>query len=245
VVGLYLSPHEDNMNASTTDRLRVLLLDAHDSFTHNIAHAYAELGAVVEVKDVDAVEVASAHRHVDDRTLVVVGPGPRGPAQLSSLVELVRHIDGRWPLMGICLGLQVLVAARGGVVGHANVPVHGKRTPITTTISGGLFAGLPSSLWVMRYHSLVATAVPPSLHVTARDEYGQCMAVADKAGRVAAVQFHPESIGTAGGMQILANSFRLARIEAPVVRHRLGHIPPSTDIGPGFPAFVAVLDAIN
>lgn len=223
--------------------LDVLLLDNKDSFTWNIAHAYAELGAVVDVVDADLVtadQVVAARAAGLGPKLVVVGPGPRGPRDLPRLVELVSALDGEVPLFGICLGLQALVMARGGTVGRARAPLHGKRDRVDVD-GAGCFAGLPKALWVMRYHSLVATALPQSLVATAHDVFGQVMAVRDARARVEAVQFHPESIGTAGGMTLLENTLRAVGADVDVdadsarVRSvRAGAVPAAHDHGPSF-----------
>jgi para-aminobenzoate synthetase component 2 len=214
----------------------VLLLDSRDSFTFNLAQACAELGAEVDVVDADAVSAAGiigARTDGAGPALVMIGPGPRGPRELPRLVETVRALDGVVPLFGVCLGLQVIVKARGGVVDRATAPVHGKRDAVVHDDVGCL-RGLPSPLWVMRYHSLVATSVPPSLTVTARDGLGQPMAVRDPRARVEAVQFHPESIGTSGGMQLLGTVLAGVGIAVTAPPSRPGSVPSPTSRGPGF-----------
>ena len=214
----------------------VLLLDSRDSFTFNLAQLCAELGASVDVVDSDGVtaaQIIEARHNGQGPALVVIGPGPRGPRELPRLVELVSALDGVVPIFGVCLGLQVIVKARGGVVERAHRPMHGKRDAIVHDDVGCL-RGLPSPLWVMRYHSLVAGTVPPSLTVTARDGRGQVMAIADPVAQVEAVQFHPESIGTAGGADLMARVLSGAGIAVEPQRRR-GSVPPSTSTGPGFP----------
>ncbi len=210
----------------------VLVLDNRDSFTFNIAQAFAELGSSVAVVDADETSGAALlglHHSRGAPKLVVVGPGPRGPRDLPRLVELVRELDGRLPLFGICLGLQVLVQARGGQVGRACAPMHGKVRRIRHT-GEGCFVGLPDPLPVMRYHSLVATRVPESLRITAVDDDQQAMAVRDPVALVEAVQFHPESIGTAGGLEILRNVAQRAGIVVAPIRVRPGNVPPPSSI---------------
>jgi anthranilate synthase/aminodeoxychorismate synthase-like glutamine amidotransferase len=209
----------------------VLLLDNRDSFTFNLAQAFMELGVDVCVEE--ALHVTAASVKQRRPRLVCIGPGPRGPRELPQLVELVRALDGEVPLFGVCLGLQVLVRARGGDVGRAAVPVHGKRDAVTHD-GQGAFRGLPSPLWVMRYHSLVARTLPSSLAATAVDSAGQVMAVRDERARIEAVQFHPESIGTAGGLALLANVLRGVGISVTPPAARPGAIPDATDQGPGF-----------
>ncbi len=214
----------------------IVLLDSRDSFTFNLAHACAELGAVVNVVDVDDPSVArmvTACRRGRGPSLVIVGPGPRGPRDLPRLVHIVADLDGVVPLFGVCLGLQVLVTARGGVVSRARAPMHGKRDAIVHD-DVGCVRGLPSPLWVMRYHSLVATEVPASLTVTARDAALQPMVLRDASARVEAVQFHPESIGTAGGLSILSCVLADAGIDVAVPPHRPGSVPDARSCGPHF-----------
>ncbi len=208
--------------------VNVLLLDNRDSFTWNLAQGFAELGASVEVADTDAISAPAIRDKRPD--LVCIGPGPRGPADLPHLLGLVRALAGQVPLFGVCLGMQALVLAFGGTVKHALVPLHGKRDAITHD-GVGVLHGLPSPLWVMRYHSLVAARVPAELTVTARDQSGQAMALRGPA--IEAVQFHPESIGTAGGMFILHNALLFASIKSTGVVARAGAVPPPSAAGPG------------
>lgn len=214
----------------------VLLLDSRDSFTFNLAQACAELGAEVDVVDADLVtadQIIAARELGGGPALVMIGPGPRGPRELPLLVEMVRALDGVVPLFGVCLGLQVIVKARGGVVERAVAPVHGKRDAVVHD-DVGCVRGLPSPLWVMRYHSLVATSVPSSLTVTARDALGQPMALRDTRAALEAVQFHPESIGTAGGMQLLCNVLVGAGVAVTASLERPGAVPSPSSAGPGF-----------
>lgn len=210
----------------------VLLLDNRDSFTWNLAQGFMELGATVEVVETDATH-APAILRMRPR-LVVLGPGPRGPAELPALLEVVRGLLGEVSLFGVCLGLQALVLAEGGRVERARAPMHGKRDAITHE-GQGVLAGLPSPLWVMRYHSLVAAEVPARFTVTGRDRHGQVMALRDAAAGVEAVQFHPESIGTAGGMSILRAALRGAGVERPLPPSRAGAVPGPEAAGPGHP----------
>ncbi len=207
---------------------RVLLLDNRDSFTWNIAQAFMELGALVEVADAAAASAAAIVAGAWD--LVCIGPGPRGPRDLPQLVALAGALSGRVPLLGVCLGMQALVRAHGGAVARAAAAVHGKRDAIAHD-GVGVLAGLPSPLWVMRYHSLVAAEVPARFSVTARDAHGQPMAMRDAAARIEAVQFHPESVGTAGGMRMLANALG---VPVPPRAERAGGVPPPSSLGPGF-----------
>jgi len=208
--------------------MKVLILDSRDSFTFNLAQAFGELGAdasVVTAGAVDAESILAA-----PPGLVCIGPGPRGPRDLPPLVDLVRLLLGKVPLFGVCLGMQVIVQSDGGTIGYAEKPVHGQRSMIDHE-GRGLFQDLPSPLRVMRYHSLIATHLPEVWSATAHDDRGQLMAIADDARDAYAVQFHPESIGTEGGLVILANLLRMMKFE-PTVGHRRGGIP-----APGHPAW--------
>ena len=207
----------------------VLLLDSRDSFTFNLAQAFGELGASVEVVDVDDASATLVQDAAPK--LLCVGPGPRGPRDLPTLTELVTALDGALPIFGVCLGMQVIVRARGGRVGRARAPIHGKRSPITPG-GDGIFSGLPSPLWAMRYHSLVAVEVPASLSVTALCPQNQPMALAAKDAPTLGVQFHPESIGTSGGLKLLGNVLRWVKIPVTAVATRAGGIPPAHFAGP-------------
>ena len=208
--------------------MKVTVVDNRDSFTFNLVQAFGELGAVVAV--VDGYLVSADEVLATTPDLICLGPGPRGPADLDALVALTLALKGRAPLLGVCLGLQAMIRADGGRCERALAPVHGERRPVLHD-GTGLFDGLPSPLTVMRYHSLVAATVPAPLTITATDAEGQVMAVADASSRRWAVQFHPESIGTEGGMVLLANALRLVGFDLKV-HHRPGSIP-----APGRPAW--------
>lgn len=216
-----------------TPGMDVLLLDNRDSFTWNLAQGFEELGASVSV--VDALELDAGAVFAASPALVCVGPGPRGPREMPHLLALLQQLDGQARIFGVCLGLQALVLAHGGDVGRARAPVHGKRCPVAHG-GTGLFEGLPSPLWVMRYHSLVATRVPSRFEVTARDPDGQVMAITDPGRGIDAVQFHPESVGTAGGMEILRRALLGAGVRAREVVERPGAVPSPRARGPGHPA---------
>jgi anthranilate synthase/aminodeoxychorismate synthase-like glutamine amidotransferase len=215
--------------AHVAARMDVLLLDNRDSFTFNLAQGFAELGATVDVVDTDHTDGVRILHHPP--RLVVIGPGPRGPADLPHLLDVVRALDGHVPMLGVCLGLQALVRMSGGDVQRARAPIHGKRDPITHD-GQGVFAGLPRPLWVMRYHSLVATRVPPRFVVTATDAHGQVMGIRDRSARIEAVQFHPESLGTAGGMEMMRNALVDVGCVVPLLPHRRGNIPAPDASGP-------------
>jgi anthranilate synthase component II len=190
----------------------IFVLDNYDSFTWNLVQLIGELGGEPVVKRNDEVTVADVDAL--HPTHVVVSPGPCTPAEAGISVELVRTLGPRVPLLGVCLGHQSIGAAYGARIVRAGRPMHGKVSPITHT-GTGIFAGLQSPLRVTRYHSLVIEpgSVPESLEVCAwtaepgRDDVIQ--AVRHTTHPVWGVQFHPESIASEGGRQILSNFLNL------------------------------------
>jgi len=190
----------------------ILLIDNYDSFVHNLARYVRRLGTESRVVRNDAVDVAAIRKLKP--CAIILSPGPCGPAQAGISLEVVRALHAETPILGICLGHQVIVEAFGGHVVRAAEPVHG-RTSRVHHDGTGLFADLPSPLSVCRYHSLCAeaTMVPEVLRVTARADDGTVMALQHATSPTFGVQFHPESILTDGGYQILANFFRAAGLE--------------------------------
>lgn len=182
----------------------VLLIDNLDSFTFNLVDAFERLGSEVRVlrNSVSAPEALARAAAAD--ALLVLSPGPGGPADAGCCLELIALARGQAPLLGICLGHQAIVAEAGGEIVRAPEPVHGRAASIDHD-GAGAFLGLPSPLPVARYHSLAAVRVPPRLRVTATGG-GVVMAVHDPAARQIGLQFHPESILTPHGDRILANA---------------------------------------
>lgn len=180
---------------------RVVLVDNFDSFTHNLAQALAKCGAHVHTVRNDALSLDDLERL--DPTHLVISPGPGRPEHAGITPRLVEAWLGRIPLLGVCLGHQALVQALGGTVGHAPEPVHGKASWITHD-GTGIFTGISSPMQVGRYHSLVATHVPDALEICARTD-AVVMGVRARGLRAHGVQFHPESLLTPSGEQLLAN----------------------------------------
>ena len=183
----------------------ILVVDNYDSFTYNLVHLFAELGAEVEVRRNDAVDGAEAERLAP--THLVVSPGPGRPADAGATIEVIRALAGRVPVLGVCLGHQAIVEAFGGVVGPAHELVHGKAAPVRHD-GQGIFAGVPDPFEAGRYHSLAATTVPDVLEVSATAPDGEVMAVRHRELPVDGVQFHPESVLTPEGRAIAANFLR-------------------------------------
>jgi anthranilate synthase component II len=180
----------------------ILLVDNYDSFTYNLAHLFAELGAEVVVRRNDAVDADEAARLAPSQ--LIVSPGPGRPAHAGATEEIVRRLAPTTPTLGVCLGHQALVEVFGGTVGPAKELVHGKSCVVRHDGST-LFAGLPAEIEVGRYHSLAATAVPAELAVTATAADGEVMAVRHRSLPVFGVQFHPESVLTRDGAAIARN----------------------------------------
>jgi anthranilate synthase/aminodeoxychorismate synthase-like glutamine amidotransferase len=186
----------------------LLLIDNYDSFTYNLYQYLCELGAEVEVFRNDKISIEDIDQMSPER--IVISPGPCTPKEAGVSVETVRHFSGRVPLLGVCLGHQCIGEAFGGVVAGAGEIKHGKMSSITHD-GKGVFARLPNPFDAVRYHSLVIVpeTMPACLEVTARSESGIIMGVRHRELSVEGVQFHPESILTKPGKQLLANFLRM------------------------------------
>jgi anthranilate synthase/aminodeoxychorismate synthase-like glutamine amidotransferase len=185
----------------------ILLIDNYDSFTYNLAHLFAELGAEVCVRRNDEVDADEAERLTPSH--LVVSPGPGRPGESGATLEIVRRLAPRVPTLGVCLGHQAIVEAFGGEIGAARSLVHGKSGPVSHD-GLGIFRGLPDGFEAGRYHSLAATRVPDELHVSATSTDGEVMAVRHRELRVDGVQFHPESVLTPLGSEIGQNFLEAA-----------------------------------
>lgn len=184
--------------------MRLVLVDAYDSFTHNLAQAFAVLGAEVRVVPCDRVDAVGLAALSPDR--LVFGPGPGRPEQAGCFLDAIRTFAGRTPLLGVCLGHQALALAFGGAI-RRFPPVHGRATPILHD-GTDVFAGLPPGAPMGRYHSLGVDedALPAALRVTARAPDGAIMGLCHRALPISGVQFHPESVMSgAPGLALLRN----------------------------------------
>ena len=182
----------------------LLLIDNYDSFTYNLYQYLSELGQEVEVQRNDKISLDEIEAMAPER--IVVSPGPCTPREAGISVELIRRFGPQTPILGVCLGHQCIGEAYGGVVDKAGEIVHGKASQIYHN-GRGLFDGLPNPFDAIRYHSLVILrdTVPDSLEVTAWTAKGLVMGVRHKTYPVVGVQFHPESIMTAVGKDLLRN----------------------------------------
>lgn len=191
--------------------MSVLLIDNYDSFTHNLAQALGKLGASVRVVRNDAIDLTAIGEGGFSHLVMSPGPGHPGVARdFGVCAEVVTTIHGRIPTLGVCLGHQGIVHHLGGEVVRAPQIVHGKMHTITHN-GRDLFEGLPERVQVMRYHSLVAdrASLPNCLEVTAQTDDGLIMALRHRELPMFGVQFHPESIGTPDGEQMLAAFLRV------------------------------------
>jgi anthranilate synthase component II len=190
----------------------LLVIDNYDSFTYNLVQYLGELGAAVDVRRNDEITVDEIGRLQPDA--IVLSPGPCAPAQAGVTVDAIRRWGSEIPMLGVCLGHQAIGEAYGGRVVRAGRVMHGK-TSLVEHSGTYLFAGLPTPLEVMRYHSLVVEpdSLPDELEVLARacDDPTELHAVRHREHPVYGVQFHPESVLTRHGKTILRNFLELAR----------------------------------
>jgi para-aminobenzoate synthetase component 2 len=187
----------------------ILVIDNYDSFTYNLVQFLGELGAAPAAYRNDTMtleqieELAPSH--------IIISPGPCTPLEAGISNDVIRYFRGRIPILGVCLGHQCIGYVYGGLIKRAALPMHGKESMIYHD-GGTIFKGLASPLVGGRYHSLVIApeSIPASLEVSARTEDGVIMGVRNRQDGVEGVQFHPESIMTPAGHEILANFLSLS-----------------------------------
>ncbi len=193
-------------------RTMILVIDNYDSFTYNLVQYLGELGETVAVHRNDALTLDDIRAMAPEA--IVVSPGPCTPSEAGISVSVIREFGASVPILGVCLGHQAIGEAFGGVVKRAGRVMHGKRSDITHD-GTDLFAGVPSPLGVMRYHSLVVEreSLPDALVVTAvaADDASEIHALRHREFPVWGVQFHPESILTEHGRDLLVNFLAMAR----------------------------------
>ncbi len=191
----------------------ILLIDNYDSFTFNLVHYFGELGAACDVRRNDALTVDDALALKPDA--IVLSPGPCSPNEAGICLDLIAAAAGVVPMLGVCLGHQAIGQAFGGDVVRAPRPMHGKTSPVLHA-GTDVFAGLPSPFQATRYHSLTVRpdSMPACLTVTAHTEDGVIMGLRHAQHPIFGVQFHPESIASEHGHDILANFLALARTGA-------------------------------
>lgn len=182
----------------------LLMIDNYDSFTYNLVQYFGELGADVRVFRNDAISLEQIEQLAPER--IVISPGPCSPKEAGISVSAIQHFAGKLPVLGVCLGHQSIGAAFGGRIIHAKRQMHGKISPIHHA-DVGIFRGLPNPFNATRYHSLAIEreTLPDCLEITAWTEDGEIMGVRHKTLAIEGLQFHPESIMTEGGHQLLQN----------------------------------------
>jgi anthranilate synthase/aminodeoxychorismate synthase-like glutamine amidotransferase len=187
----------------------LLLIDNYDSFTYNLYQYLCELGAQVEVYRNDKIDLDAIESLAPER--IVVSPGPGTPKEAGISLEAIRRFAGRVPILGVCLGHQCIGEAFGAVVSGAGEIRHGKMSYVHHD-NRGVFEGLPNPFEAVRYHSLaiVPETLPDVLQVSARSDSGLIMGVRHRELCIEGVQFHPESILTKPGKQLLANFLRMS-----------------------------------
>jgi para-aminobenzoate synthetase component 2 len=182
----------------------ILLIDNYDSFTWNLYQYFCELGADVQVKRNDELTLSQIDALQPQK--IVISPGPCTPDDAGISLEVIRHYAGRLPILGVCLGHQAMAQAFGATIVRAEKVMHGKTSPIHHT-GQGVFQGLTNPLTVTRYHSLVIdpATLPDCFEVTAWSETQEIMGIRHTTWDLEGVQFHPESILSEQGHQLLAN----------------------------------------
>jgi para-aminobenzoate synthetase component 2 len=186
---------------------KILVVDNYDSFVYTLVGYLQELGAETTVVRNDDVTLAEAIELAETRDGVLVSPGPGTPAEAGVCIELIKWCGGHSkPMFGVCLGHQALAEAYGGTVTHAPELMHGK-TSLVEHNGTDVFVGLPSPVTATRYHSLAAVrgTIPEILEITAETATGVIMGLRHRTAPLSGVQFHPESVLTEGGYQMLGN----------------------------------------
>ena len=182
----------------------IVIIDNYDSFTYNIVQTIGGMGAEVRVFRNDTVDISFIEGLKPDRLLI--SPGPCTPTKAGISIEAIRYFAGKIPILGVCLGHQSIGEAFGGDTIRASRLMHGKTSPISHD-GKGVFTNLPNPFEAMRYHSLVVSAatLPECLEITAKSDQGELMGLRHRELPIEGVQFHPESIMTPDGVQLLEN----------------------------------------
>ena len=186
----------------------LLVIDNYDSFTYNLVQYFGELGADPQVKRNDAITPEEVEKMKPQK--IVISPGPGRPEEAGISMELIRKFGGKVPILGVCLGHQCMGEVYGGKVVRAGRLMHGKTSPIQHD-GKGVFQGLPNPFEATRYHSLIVekNSVPSCLEVCAETAEGEIMGLRHREYPVHGVQFHPESILSKEGKDLLANFLKI------------------------------------
>lgn len=183
--------------------MKIIIIDNYDSFVYNLSHLIKEFGVEVTVKRNDQFRLED----IEDFDKILLSPGPGIPEEAGLLMDVIRTYAGKKPILGVCLGEQAIGEVFGGKLTNLDDVFHGIQSQIKLTVSDYLFEGLPSKIQVGRYHSWIVdkNSLPDCLEVTAVSEEGYIMALRHKTLDIRGVQFHPESVLTPDGKQILYN----------------------------------------
>ena len=183
----------------------IVLIDNYDSFSYNLYQLIGSVEPDVKVVRNDAYTVEEIEAMKPEA--IILSPGPGKPSDAGICIEAVRYFAGKVPIFGVCLGHQAICETLGGKITYAPQLMHGKQSVVKLDDTSVIFKGLPREIPVARYHSLVAdkNMIPESLHITAVDEKGEVMAVQHKTLPIYGVQFHPESIMTPQGREMIQN----------------------------------------
>ena len=192
----------------------MLLIDNYDSFAHNLARYFSRLGQTVRVARNDAIDLKQLQ--AAPPRAIVISPGPATPNEAGHCLQVVRQMHQSVPILGVCLGHQVIAQAMGGHIVRAATPIHG-RSSLIHHQGKGVFAGLPSPMRVGRYHSLIVEpeTLPADFETLAATKEGVMMAFQHRTLPIVGLQFHPESVLTEHGYTILAAFLKLARLPTP------------------------------
>jgi anthranilate synthase component II len=188
----------------------LLVIDNYDSFTFNLVQMFRRYDLAISVFRSDAVTVEAVLEARPD--YVLISPGPKNPSSAGISTDLIRHAHQKFPILGVCLGMQCMNEAFGGATVRAPLPVHGK-TSLIQHDENGLFAGIPTPFAVARYHSLAVSGISPELRVTATTSDGVVMGLAHRTHPLYGVQFHPESFLTEHGHTLIRNFLKPYRQE--------------------------------
>lgn len=190
----------------------ILVLDNYDSFTYNLVQYLGELGEEVKVYRNDEIDIAGIKELAPDH--ILISPGPCTPNEAGISLETIEHFKGMIPIFGVCLGHQAIGQAFGGKVVRAERLMHGKTSPIQHH-GTSVFTGLPSPFIATRYHSLLVEreSLPDCLEITAETAEGEIMGLRHKQYQIEGVQFHPESIITDHGLQMLRNFLQQSAVK--------------------------------
>ncbi len=183
----------------------ILLIDNYDSFSYNLYQLVGELNPDIRVIRNDELTTEQIDALKPER--IILSPGPGRPEDAGVIIDVIKKLGGKYPILGVCLGHQAICAAYGAKITYAKRLMHGKQSDVTFDTDSTLFCGCPKTAPVARYHSLAADekTIPDCLKITAATNEGEIMAVSHRDYRVYGVQFHPESIMTPNGKAMLKN----------------------------------------